>query len=81
MEMISRKTLNLSRGTRIRAHVLELQSEGDLLVSYQENLIRVKNHTQNTFKIGDVLSLQVIGTNPLEFKIFERAAASFDRMV
>jgi hypothetical protein len=81
MALNGQRIPDLPRGARIQARVLEVQSEGDLLVTYQEALFRVKNHTHHVFKIGDVLRLQVIATHPLEFKIFEIGAASLDRMI
>ncbi len=72
--------LSLVRGARIKARVVELQADNELLVSYQGHFLRVKNHSDRNFHKDDVLNLQVVGTQPLEFKIFERST-SLDRVV
>lgn len=71
---------NLKRGQRIRAQVEEVISSEIVIVSFQGKLVRVANSTSNRINRGDVLDLQVVGIQPLEFRFFVRTN-SFERMV
>jgi hypothetical protein len=75
------KDFQLKRGQRIKASVEEVMANNDIIVSFQGNLIRVGNATQRLVRAGEVLDLQVVGTDPLEFRFFNRATNSFDRLV
>lgn len=70
----------LIKGSRIRALVVEVQADQGMLVNYRGSLFLVRNESGRHFQKNDELSLQVVGLNPIELKIFD-AEAGFDRFI
>lgn len=46
-------------------------SNSDLIVSFQGDLIRVGNQSGRRFRPGQRIQLQVVGIQPLSFKLLE----------
>lgn len=78
--MANSKNLQLQRGQRIKARVEEVLGGDALIVGYQGNLVRILNSTGTKNEVGDILDLQVVGLQPLEFRFFHNFNG-FNRVV
>ena len=78
--MAQAEKFNLKRGQRIRARVEDVVSADVVIVSFQGKLVRVANTTANKIQRDDVLDLQVVGIQPLEFRFYVKTRA-FERLV
>ncbi len=59
----------LEKGERISVIVTEVQTDGQILVSYRGELFRVKNTSGRRFTIGEAVMLVVTQKTPLEFSL------------
>jgi hypothetical protein len=57
------------KGQKVRVEILEVHAGGELLVSFQGQLFRVKNTSGQRFQVGEHLLLVCIHTNPVEFSL------------
>lgn len=60
-------------GDLIEGIVEEVMRDQQLVVSFQGDLIRVKNVSVREFKKGDSLMLVVSSISPLQFQLFQEA--------
>jgi hypothetical protein len=58
-------------GDVVRGQVQETLGGGDLIVSFQGDLLRLDNRTGRQFWAGDWVFLRVAGANPLRFRLHE----------
>lgn len=61
----------LRKGVIIKAKLIEAIEKDQWIVSFQGELLQVKNTTVCEFQKDRVLKLQVVNVNPLELKILE----------
>ena len=61
--------LRVKRGDRLRARILELQAGGDILISFDGDILRVRNETNRALRVGQVVTVFVIETSPLRFQL------------
>ena len=59
----------LRKGARIRAKLIEAIDEDHWIVSFQGQLIQVKNITDIPFEEGMLLNLQVEKIDPIQLKV------------
>jgi hypothetical protein len=59
-------------GQRVQGKVTEQLASGDLIISFEGELLRVANESQHKFAVGQIVDLQVATQNPLSFKIATR---------
>lgn len=64
--------LSLAIGDRVIAEVEELIANYELIVSYQGQLLRVKNSSGVEFKKGDKLDLIVYRIDPIELRLHSK---------
>ncbi len=62
----------LKKGTRITAKLIEAIEKDQWIVSFQGNLIQVKNNTSIQFQEGLLLRLEVVRENPFQLKILSK---------
>lgn len=73
---------NLKVGQRVSARVEDLLPEGEILASFQGDLLRIRNVTGRRFTIGQNVSLQVMAVQPLKFQLVKTPiAGGLDKMV
>lgn len=72
---------SLEKGQILPAVVEEVAANTELLCNFQGELLLISNHTGLTFKKGEPICLQVMGVNPLKFKIFDVRSPKFERVV
>ena len=65
----------------VRAQIIEIKTDGDLIFSFAGDLLRIKNQTGNYFKKDDFVSLQVKQLNPLLFQIASTDKTGLDVLV
>ena len=63
----------LRKGHQIKAKLIEEVEKNYWIVSFQGNLIQVKNSTNIAFSAGRILYLEVTNPNPLELKVLEKS--------
>ncbi len=61
----------LHLGSRVQAQVVELISSDYMIVSFQGDLLRVKNESKKISKKGDWLELEVVAVKPLAFRFLD----------
>ena len=66
----------LKKGTYIKAKLIEAVEEDYWIVSFQGQLLQVKNNTNIEFKAGLILQLQVVKQSPLSLRILQNQSAS-----
>ncbi len=59
---------HLKVGQEVQADVREIFENGDALVSLSGDLLRIRNHSRNPFRLGETITLQVMAIQPLAFK-------------
>ena len=59
----------LKKGSVLRAKLIEAVGENQWIVSFQGQLLQVRNGTDIKFKEGLLLNVQVVRENPLQLKI------------
>ena len=62
----------LKVGEDVNAEVAECDLDGHLLVSFRGELVRVNNHTDRRFKVGDKITMRVRTIDPLAFQLVTR---------
>lgn len=62
----------LRKGAIIKAKLIEAIEKDQWIVSFQGELIQVKNNTPIEFEEGRLLRLQVVKEKPLELKILSQ---------
>lgn len=72
---------SLKKGQIVNARVEEISSGGGTLCSFNGELLLITNHTEQKFKVGDPIKLQVKSLNPLHFHIFDSRLSKFERVV
>jgi hypothetical protein len=60
----------VNKGQIVKAQIIELQPQNQVLVSYQGRLMRVTNLTGQILKVNQILELIVTQSEPLQFKIY-----------
>lgn len=63
----------LKLGQELTAQVSECFADGDVLVAFQGDLIRVKNQTPKRFFPGERIPLRVISLKPLGFQFVAKS--------
>ena len=58
----------LELGQELVAQISECFADGDVLVVFKGDLIRVKNQTTTRFQPGDRIPLKVISLEPIAFR-------------
>ena len=58
----------LKIGQQVQAEVSEVFTNGDALVSFSGDLVRVSNQTTHRFQLGEKLNLRVTALRPLAFQ-------------
>jgi hypothetical protein len=71
--------MNFREGERIQAKVEEVILGNELVVSYENRLLRVLNDSGKKFQAGDILSLIVVRTVPLKLQLYSQYLKKFDR--
>ena len=61
----------LKAGQRVWAIVEETMAEGEVLINYNGDLVRVVNSTEKNFRSGERVQLEVEGLSPLRFKLVQ----------
>lgn len=61
----------LKLGAQVEATVTESFANGDALVNFAGDLVRVSNQTGQIFKSGDRLRLRVTAIQPLAFQMVQ----------
>lgn len=61
--------LNLRVNQIVMAKLIELQNDGSVIVSFQGRLLRLKNESNQKFKLGEMIALVVTATKPLRFRL------------
>ncbi|HEY1079985.1 MAG TPA: hypothetical protein VGE46_07800 [Bdellovibrio sp.] len=72
---------SLEKGQIVKARVEEVSSGGSTLCSFNGELLLIANHTEQKFKVGDPIKLQVRTLEPLQFHIFDSRLSKFERVV
>ena len=67
--MSSRRVASFTLGERVRAKVHEALRDGDLIVSFDGELLRVGNFTGRSFAAGEFVILEVAAVRPLRFRL------------
>lgn len=67
----------LRRGDTVDVIVREQLRGGDLIITYNGDLLRVTNATLRTFAAGQTVNLVVASTEPLSFRLNEKKDRSF----
>lgn len=70
----------LPKGTRVQAKLIEEVEKDHWIVSFQGNLIQVKNSTSLKFTSGLFLNLEVVKEYPLELKVISKVTAHKSRL-
>lgn len=70
----------LEKGQVVIATVDEVLSSIDLICAIQGHLLRIQNHSGQSFRKGEPLRLQVSSTNPLAFQVFDPKKQKFQRV-
>lgn len=63
----------LKVGDLVQAKVVEVYSDGAVLVEFAGDLVLVKNHSGKNFGLGSFLDLKVRALDPLEFRLLDRS--------
>ena len=63
----------LKIGQELVAQISECFADGDVIVAFQGDLIRVKNQTSKRFQPGDRIPLKVVGLQPIAFQYVVKA--------
>ena len=63
------KVSKFNTGQQVEAKISEVLSNGDLIAVFQGDLLRVKNQTQKTFRVGEHIVLEVSAVRPLSFRL------------
>jgi hypothetical protein len=71
--------LGLRKGQQLRVTVIEVLSEGGVLVESRGQLFRVTNESKMSLQKNQTVTLTVISENPLQFRIESRTRMNFDR--
>ncbi len=58
-----------SLGSKVQGKLVEEIEKDQWIVSFDGHLVRVRNTTSMGFEEGRVLSLEVVGVNPLALKV------------
>ena len=72
---------SLKRGQIVQATVEELLPGAQVICSFYGELLRINNHTGTAMVEGQTIRLQVKGTQPLEFQVFDPRTPKFERVV
>ncbi len=67
----------LKIGQDLVAQVSECFADGDVIVAYYGDLIRVKNQTTKRFTPGEMIPLKVISLNPIAFQYVTKTRKSW----
>lgn len=65
----------LTVGSQIRGKLIEEVEKNQWIVSFQGQLLQVKNSTNLTFQQGNILNLKVVSTSPLRLQVIAPASA------
>lgn len=74
--MVRRNRLSFAQGDVVEARVHEVLDDGDVIVSFQGDLLRLANRTGRSFREGDRVSLVVASGAPLAFKLWAPRGSS-----
>lgn len=61
--------LDLKIGQSLEGRVAEILPEGELIISFAGDLIRVSNETRRQLRRGDPVTVAVRATEPLRFQL------------
>ncbi|MCB0377099.1 MAG: hypothetical protein KDD33_01275 [Bdellovibrionales bacterium] len=64
----------LKLGDQVSAKLIEKVDTHHWIVSFEGDLLQVRNATTFTFEAGKIVSLQVVSERPLQFKIIGLAS-------
>jgi hypothetical protein len=56
-------------GQRVQGRVTEQLPSGELIISFEGDLLRVSNESRHKFTAGDLVDLQVASQNPVTLKL------------
>ncbi len=70
----------LQFGDVIEAHVSEVLSENEVIMSFQGDLLRVQNQSRQRLEVGQKLNCRVNAVNPLSFQIMQ-SSFKIDRTI
>lgn len=59
----------LKLGDRVRAEVEDIPSANYVIVNFSGDLLRIANSTQQNFRLGQTLELEVTALSPLAFRL------------
>lgn len=71
----------IKKGQRLSAEVIEVISGQMCIVNLHGDLIRIKNSTGRIFAPGDSMKLEVVGVNPLSFKVVSESTTRFSKTI
>ncbi|MCM2282391.1 MAG: hypothetical protein NDI61_11165 [Bdellovibrionaceae bacterium] len=73
----------LQLGDVVEGEIAEQLESGDVIINFRGDLLRVTNATAREFQTGERIALVVVATQPLRFRLNERAAwiGHFDKRV
>lgn len=71
----------LKKGEVVQAKVIEVISPSTFIVSFNGDLIRVRNSSGQKFSTGDTVKLKVSQLRPLSFQISSASRRHLDRQV
>lgn len=61
----------LKIGDVVRAQIVELFADGECIVSFQGDLIRLRNESVAKLQLSDKILVRVIATRPLLFQMLQ----------
>lgn len=67
--MLRSKPTSFRVGETVEARVHESLGDGDVIVSFSGDLLRLANRTGRSFREGDRVELEVTSENPLSFRL------------
>lgn len=56
-------------GEEVRGKVTEQLAGGELIISFEGDLLRVANESRKAFKVGEFVVLEVMALSPIRFKL------------
>lgn len=71
----------LKKGDLVQAKVIEILPDRACIVSFNGDLVRVKNSSGRIFSAGDTVKLKVTHLDPLSFQIPTSSNRHLDRQV
>lgn len=60
---------NLKVGESLHGRVEEMLANGEILINFEGDLLRVQNQTDRRFQTGDFVKLIIKAVNPIRFQL------------